>query len=98
LSLDPRVGPTRPPDPPLRSPARRGDRPDALGRFLREKARLMVRGQGPPTVPLGMSRRATGLTAAEEHSSLDLVLLVGKEMITTGAPVADVTADRKSVV
>src|SRR5699024_10146196 len=53
----------------------------------------MVRGQGPPTVPLGVARRATGLTAAEEHSALDLVLRVGEAMITTGAPVADVTAD-----
>ncbi|HLR28143.1 MAG TPA: threonine/serine exporter family protein, partial [Ruania sp.] len=85
--------PTPPPVPPLRAPARWGARPDAPGRFLREKARLMVRGQGPPTVPLGMSRRATGLTAAEEHSALDLVLRVGEAMITTGAPVADVTAD-----
>src|SRR5699024_11876903 len=74
-------------------PARGGARPDAPGRFLREKARLMVRGQGPPTVPLGVARRATGLTAAEEHSALDLVLRVGEAMITTGAPVADVTAD-----
>lgn len=53
----------------------------------------MVRGQGPPTVPLGVVRRTTGLTAAEEHSALDLVLRVGEAMITTGAPVADVTAD-----
>ena len=84
--------PVPPPVPPLRAPAKVG-RPDAPGRFLKDKARRMVLGQGPPTIPLAQLRRETGLSAAEERSVLDLVLRVGEAMIGTGAPVAYATVD-----
>ena len=90
--------PAAAPVPPLRAPvsraaAPRPRRPDAPGRFLRDKARRMMVGQGPPTVPLARFRRDSGLSAAEERSVLDLVLRVGEAMIGTGAPVADATID-----
>ena len=85
--------PVPPPVPPLRAPAKLATRPDAPGRFLKEKARRIVLGQGPPTVPLARLRRETGLSAAEERSVLDLVLRVGEAMIATGAPVAAATVD-----
>lgn len=52
----------------------------------------MVADAGPPTVPISVSRRPSGLTADVERSVLDLVLRTGEAMIATGAPVADVTA------
>lgn len=85
--------PTPPPVPPLRVSAKKTTRPDAPGRFLKEKARQMVLGQGPPTMPLAQLRRETGLSAGEERSVLDLVLRVGEAMIGTGAPVASATVD-----
>ena len=60
--------------------------------LLRERARRVVAGDGPPTVPLSLPRRQTELTAEVEHSVLDLVLRTGEAMIASGAPVADVTA------
>ncbi len=86
------VPPLRPPVLPPRQQAR-PRRPDAPGRFLRDKARRMIVGQGPPTVPLVRFRRDSGLSAAEERSVLELVLRVGEAMIGTGAPVADATID-----
>ncbi|WP_216843676.1 threonine/serine ThrE exporter family protein [Phytoactinopolyspora alkaliphila] len=47
---------------------------------------------GPPTVPIALPRRQSGLTAEVERSVLDLVLRTGEALITTGAPVADTTA------
>ncbi|MEE6281096.1 threonine/serine ThrE exporter family protein [Georgenia sunbinii] len=60
--------------------------------LLRERARRVVAGYGPPTLAFAPARRQTELTAAVERSVLDLVLRTGEAMIATGAPVADVTA------
>ncbi len=60
--------------------------------ILRERARRVVAGSGPPTLALSTPRRHSGLAAETERSVLDLVLRTGEAMIATGAPVADVTA------
>ncbi len=60
--------------------------------ILRERARRVVAGSGPPTLAFAPPRRQSELTAETERSVLDLVLRVGEGMIATGAPVADVTA------
>ncbi len=60
--------------------------------ILRERARRVVAGSGPPTLSFSPARRRTELSAETERSVLDLVLRVGEAMIATGAPVADVTA------
>ncbi|MCM3660076.1 threonine/serine exporter family protein [Georgenia satyanarayanai] len=60
--------------------------------ILRERARRVVAGSGPPTLALSTRRRQSDLAAETERSVLDLVLRVGEAMIATGAPVADVTA------
>lgn len=60
--------------------------------ILRERARRVVAGSGPPTLSFAPPRRQTELTAETERSVLDLVLRVGEGMIATGAPVADVTS------
>ncbi|MBD8061252.1 threonine/serine ThrE exporter family protein [Oceanitalea stevensii] len=60
--------------------------------ILRERARRVVAGSGPPTLALSARRRQSDLAAETERSVLDLVLRVGEAMIATGAPVADVTA------
>lgn len=49
-------------------------------------------GGAAPGVPSGNAATPSGLTAEFERSVLDLVLRVGDAMITSGAPVADITA------
>ncbi|SEE80338.1 threonine/serine ThrE exporter family protein [Ruania alba] len=53
----------------------------------------MVADSGPPSVPLLGSRHTSELSAEDERSVLDLVLRAGEAMISTGAPVADATAE-----
>jgi len=59
--------------------------------ILRERARRVVTGSGPPTLSFSPPRRQSELAAETERSVLDLVLRMGEAMIATGAPVADVT-------
>ncbi|WP_051425575.1 threonine/serine exporter family protein [Jiangella gansuensis] len=61
-------------------------------RPLRQRARRVVRPEGPPTVPIAIRGSLSGLTADEERQVLDMVLRIGEAMVATGAPVADVTA------
>ncbi|SEF12448.1 threonine/serine ThrE exporter family protein [Jiangella alba] len=65
--------------------------PSAQGPF-RQRARRVVRPQGPPTQPLAIRGLQSRLTAEEERQVLDLILRTGDAMVATGAPVADVTA------
>ncbi|PZF79728.1 threonine/serine ThrE exporter family protein [Jiangella anatolica] len=65
--------------------------PNARGPF-RQRARRVVRPEGPPTQPLAIRGLQSRLTADEERRVLDLILRTGDAMIATGAPVADVTA------
>ncbi|WP_165358398.1 threonine/serine ThrE exporter family protein [Haloactinopolyspora alba] len=61
-------------------------------RPFRQRARRVVKGDGPPTLPIATPGTRSGLTAEVERSVLDLVLRTGEAMMATGAPVADVTA------
>ncbi|UFU06662.1 threonine/serine ThrE exporter family protein [Ruania halotolerans] len=96
------------PVPTLRPAIPRRSRPDAPGRkkrgtgseavpkpvwSLRDQARRMVAGYGPPSVPFPGSRHTSELSAEEERAVLDLVLRAGEAMLATGAPVADATAE-----
>lgn len=65
--------------------------PPAQGPF-RQRARRVVRPEGPPTQPLAIRGLQSRLTAEEERRVLDLILRTGDAMVATGAPVADVTA------
>ncbi|QOR70901.1 threonine/serine exporter family protein [Ruania alkalisoli] len=78
---------------PLRAREQTG--PSAVVRpwSLREQARRMVAGKGPPTLPFPGSRFLSSLSAEEERSVLDLVLRAGEAMVATGAPVGDATAE-----
>ncbi|MFV0425794.1 MAG: threonine/serine exporter ThrE family protein [Beutenbergiaceae bacterium] len=67
-------------------------RPPAQRPSARERARRFVAPSGPPTMPVGMRRPASGLSRQDEGAVLDMALRTGEAMIATGAPIADATA------
>ncbi|KQS66538.1 threonine/serine exporter ThrE family protein [Modestobacter sp. Leaf380] len=59
---------------------------------LPEKARRAVSGTGPPTEPLALRARPSGVDAETARSALGLALRIGESMMAVGASAADVTA------
>ncbi len=57
-----------------------------------ERARRAVSGTGPPTEPLALRARTSGVDIATARSALSLALRIGESMMAVGASAADVTA------
>ncbi|WP_225233374.1 threonine/serine exporter family protein [Klenkia terrae] len=59
---------------------------------LPDAARRAVSGTGPPTEPLALRARPSGVDVETARSALSLALRIGESMMAVGASAADVTA------
>lgn len=63
-----------------------------VGKVWRDRAQWVVRGVGPPTVPIGLPGHDDEVTQRHARMVIDLALRIGESMLSTGASAADVVA------
>jgi len=68
-------------------------RPSApVGKIWRDRATWVVRGVGPPTVPIAVPGHHDDVSQQQARSVLDLALRIGEASLSTGASAAEVVA------
>ncbi|GAA1152991.1 threonine/serine exporter family protein [Ornithinicoccus hortensis] len=64
-----------------------------MGKVWRDRAQWVVRGVGPPTVPIGLPGHDDEVTQRHARMVIDLALRIGEAMLSTGASAADVVTN-----
>lgn len=64
----------------------------AIGKAWRDRASWVVRGLGPPTVPIGVASSNDDISQKHARHVIDLALRVGEALLSTGASAAEVVA------
>lgn len=65
---------------------------DGVGKIWRDRATWVVRGIGPPTVPIAVPGTEDSVSQHHARSVLDLGLRIGEASLSTGASAAEVVA------
>lgn len=63
-----------------------------IGKMWRKRATWVVRGVGPPTVPIAVPGHHDDVSQQQARSVLDLALRIGEASLSTGASAAEVVA------
>ncbi|MGB5953166.1 MAG: threonine/serine exporter family protein [Ornithinimicrobium sp.] len=66
--------------------------PASVGKVWRDRANYVVRGLGPPTVPIAVAGDNDDVSQHHARAVLDLALRIGEAALSTGASAAEVVA------